>query len=67
LVVDDQRVRLPAVSAKGLMVGRHTTFKIGGAVDLTSDQNGAVEKKRRCPLFDDVETCVANGSAAEHR
>jgi len=44
LVVDDQRVGLPAPVAPGLVEG-HALFELGRAVDLTGDQHAAVQQE----------------------
>jgi hypothetical protein len=44
LVVDDQRVGLPATVALGL-VERHALFELGRAVDLAGDEHAAVQQE----------------------
>src|SRR6185312_15186676 len=66
LVVEDERVGLPAVAAPSL-VDREATFEVGGAVNLTGDQHRAVEQERRLPLLDDVEPGVLQRAAAGGR
>ena len=51
LVVQDQRVRLPASAAPGL-VDRESLLEAGGAVDLPGDQHRPVVQEPGCPCRD---------------
>ena len=63
LVVEDQRVRLPACAAPGL-VDREALLEAGDPVDLPGDQHRPVVQERRLPLLDDAEACVFQRAAA---
>ena len=63
LVVQDQRVGLPALAAPGL-VDSESLLESGNAVDLASDQHRPVVQERRLPLLDDAEAGVFQRAAA---
>ena len=63
LVVQDQRVGLPAAAAPGLVDGE-PLLEAGDAVDLAGDQHRPVIQERRLPLLDDVKARFVQGAAA---
>jgi hypothetical protein len=57
LILQDQRVGLPALAAPGL-VDREALLEAGDPVDLPGDQHRPVVPERRLPLFNDAEVGV---------
>jgi hypothetical protein len=66
LVVEDQRVRLPAPVPVRL-VRRHSVFELGRAVDLAGHQERAVEQERRLLALDHVEAGSVESAPARGR
>ena len=66
LVVEDQRVGLPAAVAVGLETAG-PLLELGRAVDLAGDQQRAVEQERRLPLLDDLEARALERALARRR
>src|ERR1039458_1857526 len=62
LVVEDQRIRLPAVLAERLMPGK-PGLERRLPVDLTRDEHCAVEQKRRLAFLHDRESHLLERSA----
>src|SRR3954453_19564187 len=66
LVVENQGVGLPASVPVRLGAGE-AALEIGGAVNLTGDEQRPVEQERRLLLFDDFEAGTAQGALAGRR
>ena len=66
LVVEDQRIGLPAVVAERL-VPLEAGLELGRPVDLAGDQHRAVEEERWLALLDDLETGAFQRRAARRR
>src|SRR5580704_536411 len=63
LVIEDQRVGLPAVGGPSLL-RRETGLPPGGARDLAGDQHGPAEQETRLLFLDDVEAGPGERAAA---
>src|SRR5688500_4030303 len=66
LVVEDQRIRLPALDPVGL-VTREAALELGGAVDFAGDVQRALQQKRRLAVLDDVEPGALQRALAGRR
>ena len=62
LVVEDQRIRLPAAVAVGL-VALEAGLELGRPIDLAGDQRRSVEEEGWLPLLDDREAQVLERGA----
>jgi uncharacterized membrane protein len=67
LVVEDQRVGFPRCAGPVLVCRGHAVFEVGGAVDLTGDQDGAVDEQGRLAALDHVEALAGQRTFAECR
>src|SRR6266481_4698125 len=67
LVVEDQRVGFPRCAGPVLVCRGHAVFEVGGAVDLTGDQDGAAGEQGRLAALDHVEALAGQRSFAECR
>ena len=67
LVVEDQRVGFPRCAGPVLVCWGHAVFEVGGAVDLTGDQDGAVDEQGRLAALDHVEALAGQRTFAECR
>src|SRR6185437_13402242 len=67
LVVEDQRVGFPRGAGPVLVCGGHAVFEVGGAVNLTGDQEGAVGEQGRLAALDHLEAVAGQRMFAECR
>lgn len=67
LVAEDQRVGFPRCAGPVLVCWGHAVFEAGGAVDLTGDQDGAVDEQGRLAALDHVEALAGQRMLAECR
>src|SRR5215469_9102641 len=67
LVVEDQRVRFPLCAGPVLVCRGHAVFEVGCAVDLTGDQDGAVDEQGRLATLDHFEAFAGQRTFAECR
>src|SRR6188472_4335075 len=67
LVIEDQRVALPAAGSLGLMGGRGPALEAGRPIDLAGDEQRAVEQERRLLALDDLEAGTLERASAGRR